>query len=49
MYKEVLDSNPSTPSFDSEFPEPAGMEAFRQERQRILEEEQQGAQGLDAR
>ena len=41
MYKQAIDENTDTPTFDETFPEPSGMAQFRAERERIMEEQQE--------
>lgn len=51
LFRQSLDSNEDTPSFDEAFPEPAGMAEFRLERQKIIEDEERpvGPQGIESR
>lgn len=50
LYKQAMDADPNTPTFEQVFPEPEGMEAFRVERQQIeaREQERRGPQGLES-
>ena len=49
LFRNVMDGNENTPGFDESFAEPEGMEAFRLERQRILDDENRprGLQGVE--